>query len=256
MPGDTTRYSWPYQSAGDAPNGPTLGQDLAEAVEATVGGIDDRVAGHYGWVTRQIFTASGAFTKATYPTARKVRVRVVGGGGAGGGAAATAAATVSAGAGGQGGGYAESMLDVSALASSVTVTVGAGGTGVSAGTGNTGGNSSFGAHVVANGGAGGPSVGAGGTVFPALGGVSSHTVTGDITRQGSPGSPGFRLGSVAGQVAGGNGGDSAMGPGGRAGAVPTAGFGGGGGGLANSVSAAAGAGFAGAAGVVIVDVYA
>lgn len=42
MPGDTTRYSWPYQSAGDAPDGPALGQDLAEAVEATVGAIDDR----------------------------------------------------------------------------------------------------------------------------------------------------------------------------------------------------------------------
>lgn len=43
MPGDTTRYSWPYQSLGDAPDGAALGASLATAVEATVGSIDDRV---------------------------------------------------------------------------------------------------------------------------------------------------------------------------------------------------------------------
>lgn len=43
MPGDTTRYSWPYQSLGDAPDGAALGSALATAVEATVGSIDDRV---------------------------------------------------------------------------------------------------------------------------------------------------------------------------------------------------------------------
>jgi hypothetical protein len=43
MPDTTTRYSWPYQEATDPPDGPALGQDLAEAVETTVGAIDDRL---------------------------------------------------------------------------------------------------------------------------------------------------------------------------------------------------------------------
>jgi hypothetical protein len=257
MADTTSRYSFPYQEAADAPDGPALGQDLAEAVEVSLGALEDRVDDQFAWIAQQRFTSNGSFTKATYAGARKVRVRVVGGGGAGGGAAATGAATVSAGSGGQGGGYAESWLDASALASSVTVTIGAGGTGVSGGTGNNGGNSSFGAHVVANGGAGGATVGAGGTLFPIAGGGGAQTVTGDITRPGSPGAPGIRLGSLANQVLAGNGGESMLGPGGLAGfAASTSGYGGGGGGRANTVSASAGAGFAGAAGIVIVDVYA
>ncbi len=44
MPGDTTRYSFPYQSVGDPPDGPSLGQDLAEAVEAALGAVDDVAA--------------------------------------------------------------------------------------------------------------------------------------------------------------------------------------------------------------------
>lgn len=44
MPGDTTRYSFPYQSVGDPPDGPSLGQDLAEAIEAALGPVDDAAA--------------------------------------------------------------------------------------------------------------------------------------------------------------------------------------------------------------------
>jgi hypothetical protein len=41
---DTTAiYGWPYQEATDPPDGASLGQDLAEAIEATVDSIDDRV---------------------------------------------------------------------------------------------------------------------------------------------------------------------------------------------------------------------
>jgi hypothetical protein len=36
MPDVTPIYGFPYQVLGDGPNGPTLGQDLAEAVEATL----------------------------------------------------------------------------------------------------------------------------------------------------------------------------------------------------------------------------
>lgn len=41
MPADTTRYSFPYQTDSDAPDGPALGQDLAEAVEAALGALED-----------------------------------------------------------------------------------------------------------------------------------------------------------------------------------------------------------------------
>lgn len=34
MPGTTSNYGLPYQTSGDAPNGPVLGQQLAEAVDA------------------------------------------------------------------------------------------------------------------------------------------------------------------------------------------------------------------------------
>jgi hypothetical protein len=41
---DTTAiYGWPYQELTDPPDGSAVGQDLAEAIEATVDGIDDRV---------------------------------------------------------------------------------------------------------------------------------------------------------------------------------------------------------------------
>lgn len=43
MADTTTIYGWPYQEATDPPDGASLGQDLAEAIETTVDGIDDRV---------------------------------------------------------------------------------------------------------------------------------------------------------------------------------------------------------------------
>jgi hypothetical protein len=44
MADTTTRYALPYQESTDAPNGPALGQDLAEAVEAVLGPVDDALA--------------------------------------------------------------------------------------------------------------------------------------------------------------------------------------------------------------------
>src|SRR5690242_12273763 len=43
MADTTARYAWPFQEADDPPDGADLGQALAEAVETTVGGIDDRL---------------------------------------------------------------------------------------------------------------------------------------------------------------------------------------------------------------------
>jgi hypothetical protein len=43
---NTPVYGWPYQTAADAPNGPTLGQNLALAIESTVQANDaSRVSG-------------------------------------------------------------------------------------------------------------------------------------------------------------------------------------------------------------------
>lgn len=43
MADTTSIYGWPYQEAADPPDGAQLGQDLAEAIEATVDGLDDRL---------------------------------------------------------------------------------------------------------------------------------------------------------------------------------------------------------------------
>ena len=39
----TTRYAFPYQEAGDPPDGASLGQDLAEAVDTALGTVEDAV---------------------------------------------------------------------------------------------------------------------------------------------------------------------------------------------------------------------
>src|SRR5690606_34295960 len=100
------------------------------------------------------FTSSGTFTKADYPGLRAVRVKVQAGGGGGGGAAGTSPGEEAAAAGGGGGEYAESFIPASGLSAAETITVGTGGSGGAAGfnIGSTGGDSSFGSHVVAKGG--------------------------------------------------------------------------------------------------------
>ena len=62
MPGTTTIYGWPYQELADAPDGPNLGQDLADAIETTVDSIDDRVD------ALEIHAVQHAYTTATLST--------------------------------------------------------------------------------------------------------------------------------------------------------------------------------------------
>lgn len=207
--------------------------------------------------TRQIFTASGTWTKPT--GVRRVRVRVQGGGGGGGGAAG-ATSQVALGVGGGAGGFAEHWLDVSAI-SSVAVTVGAGGAGNSGADGSNGGTTSFGAHASASGGAGG-SAGASGTSLLAFtGGAAGSASAGDIQANGQPGQAAIRLSGTVGVS--GSGGNAALGGGGRhvvvngsgsASGTAGGGFGSGGGGGA-AVAAVNVSGGAGAGGIVIVEEF-
>lgn len=111
----------------------------------------------------------------TKPTgARSVWVRVLGGGGGGGGAVG-GTGTACGGSGGAGG-YAESWYDASVLAASVSVAVGQGGSVTAGGAGNTGGASSFGALMTANGGGGGqagPNATGASSANPGPGGTAS-----------------------------------------------------------------------------------
>jgi hypothetical protein len=263
----------PCRNTTDYPNPALEGMvvyNMADDNLASYNGTTWTSAKGTGFLQRVIFTASGTFTKATYPGLKKVRVCVQGAGGGGGGCQTASATQVSAAGGGQGGGYAESWLDASSLAASVTVTVGAVGTGGAINTvGTAGGQSSFGATVVAGGGAGGGAGGASNTAFALAGGNGAQTLTGDVVAKGSAGGWGVRLGGagssggavnpVAGQRMAGNGGGAYLGGGGHGGAN-TAGenggsYGGGGGGASTDPSGAGRVGGDGAIGIVYVDLY-
>jgi hypothetical protein len=210
------------------------------------------------------FTGSGTFTKSDYTGLRAVRVRCQAGGNGGGGAAATGASQTSGGSGGQGGGYAESFILTALLAASETVTVGGGGAGNSGASGSEGADSSFGTLVVADHGDAssvGLVAGAAGTGGFVTGGKTTQTSTGDLTISGGGGGAGGRIG-VSGAV-GGTGGSSQLGNGGSGSGVTTGAaagtdgtlYGAGGGGACVGPSQTARAGGAGAAGIVLVDIY-
>jgi len=138
----------------------------------------------YLLVDRLEYTSSpAAFTKATYPWLRAIRIVCIGAGGGGGGAALTAAAQNAIGQAGAGGAYAETFITeaaIAALGASVTLTVGAGGAaGGAGGAGTVGGDTSFGTTCVAKGGAAG-AAGAATAVGSFAAGVSSVGVTGSV----------------------------------------------------------------------------
>ncbi len=193
-----------------------------------------------------------------------VVVEVIGGGGAGGGRAATAGGQYTAGNGGSGGVYSRSKVPAASLGSTEVVTVGAGAT---AGTGNgpNGGNSSFGAHCVANGGIGGTRLAATSNSTGRFGTGTTSVITssvGDVIVPGGPGL-GFQAWppSVNTNVAkGGSGGDSFYGAGGRdtvanSTGIAGIGYGGGGSGAVGSESLAAGNGGNGSHGLVVIWEY-
>lgn len=222
-------------------------------------------ASSYWFSTTVRFTASGAFTKATYPGLRAVRIRVVGGGGGGGGTAATAAATVAVAAGGGAGGYSEKFVLAASLGTSETVTVGALGAGGVAGNnfGTTGGTTSFGAHCSAAGGVGGEGAAAAATSIATGGGAGGAGASGDLNMNGGYGGTGYGHVNVGCPAHGGvppmglgqGGRPSANNNGGVGAAPPANSYGGGGGGAWATFSQGTFAGGDGAAGIVMVDVY-
>jgi hypothetical protein len=254
-----------------APNSPTVGDLWFNSSNAAtyiyydstwveVGGATVANTG-YQYVQTVYFTSSGTFTKATYPWLRAVRVRVQGGGGGGGAALATSATQISAGGGGGGGCYAESFILASSLSASVTVVAAAGGPGGTTGNGGTGGTSQFGTLVTANGGSGGGFARDSTLPVGALSGDGGKAGVGDVVFAGSGGTAGMLFSTNGGNGCfGGAGGSSYLGGGAetRRENEPVSDgnlYGGGGGGAAVGVSASAENGGAGAAGIVIVELY-
>lgn len=214
-----------------------------------------------------VFTSSDTFNKDDYPWLKSVRVRLVAGGGAGGASVACSGIQASAGAGGGGGGYSEKVIPVEDLAASETVTVGGGGPGTSGGGGG-GGGSSFGSHVSATPGQGGPAgsavtllTGSPMIVSSAGGGTPGAGTGGDLNLSGGEGGCGLVAFSTGVFV--GAGGSSHLSPNdgefsrrssssaGTAGSL----YGQGGYGASTVASGSARDGGAGAAGIVIVELF-
>ena len=225
----------------------------ANEISNLAGDAPPAITGGYTYVTTLYYTSPGThqFVKANYPWLRGIRVIAQGGGGGGSGAAADMWCV---GCGGGGGGCAIKWLDeaaIAALPSSASVVVGAGGQGGPA-TDNpagNGGHSSFAGVVIGYGGDGGRRISEIGDVW---GGQGSG---GDIIIPGGCGRSPSRVNGCPS----GTGGDSYLGAGARMNPVQGAGsagrgYGGGGSGgfrITNSYG-----GGPGAAGCVILELYA
>jgi hypothetical protein len=210
-------------------------------------------------MTRQIFTASGTYTRP----AGLVRaiVTCVGGGG-GGGYARTSAGNSAAGAGGGAGGCSVSLLSAATIGASQTVTIGAGGAG-GIGSGPTspvaGTDTSFGSLVIAKGGGAGglaAATASSGAADGGAGGLASAG-TGDVRSNGCPGNHCAVITGSASVAFPGNGGASLYGGAGQgiSDGTGTAGTLGGGGGGVSATNGAIRNGGAGGSGIVIVDEY-
>jgi hypothetical protein len=158
----------------------------------------------------QKYTTNDTWTKPT--GLRFIIVEVIGGGGGGGGVTDDGAGDFAAGAGGAGGGYSCKLILASALAATETVTIGAKGTGGSVGNGNSGGTTSFGAHLQATGGTGGAGDVADAALDLTSTGAPGVGSGGDVNAEGGQAHSGLSLSVTVG--VGGHGGASILGGGG------------------------------------------
>lgn len=211
-----------------------------------------------------LITASGTWNKP----AGLVYARIVSiGGGGGGGGIDLGTASSAAGGGGGSGGYSESLIAAATLGATETVTIGAGGAGGVTGgpagqDGVAGGDTSFGAHVIAKGGLGGlGTVTNLDTMTGGNGGVGSSG-TGQVKIDGSDGDSGLLVNGqwvLGGRGAGPHAGASRKGPilAATGAATGNAGknYGGGGSGASAFTNSTSIAGGAGAAGVIVVVAY-
>jgi len=175
---------------------------VTSALQTQLNAKADKAAG-YQYVTTLYITANNTFEKAfalklanpssneATPWLRAIRVTVQGAGGAGGGANTTGSGALSEGGGGGSGTYSEKFItDIAGLSASVTVTVGSGGVGVSAGTGGTGGQSAFGS-TTAPGGEGGGASSAGAANLSTGGAGGAAGASSDLTITGERGGPSY-----------------------------------------------------------------
>ena len=150
-------------STGTAPFSMPIGAGAGKVLTSNDAGIGTWQSAAGGGGNFQVFTSSGTWTKPS--GVNFVYVEVIGAGGGGGGGAGGPNVSSpdyrNGGAGGGGGARATKIIRAADLGATVAVTVGTGGSGGAGGAsgsgsgGNTGGLSSFGTHVVAQGGRGG-----------------------------------------------------------------------------------------------------
>lgn len=208
--------------------------------------------GSFSSVVSRVYTSNDTYTPTT--GMEYCIVECVGGGGGGGG---TASGTDNNAPGGGAGGYCRAVLDAATVGASQIVTIGAGGAGAAnaSASGTTGGNTTFGAILTANGGTGGGLLSAGNR-DAGVGGTASG---GDINITGMQGGnyTNSKLPSGIGgsTIYGAGGGNSfTNNTGGEAGKNGS-GYGSGGSGALSGSAAGDLAGGDGASGIVIITEY-
>lgn len=221
-----------------------------------------------------VYSSSTTFAKEYYTGIKAVRVKVQGAGGGGGGADDTTAPTytnyTAIAGGGGGGAYSEKFITADYLSDLETVTVGTGGSGGgTTGTdGTDGGQSSFGSHVVCNGGTGGTGQTPVASISGAVSGAGGTLATaGDVSIEGGTGNRGvsiptatpnyysYAITSTGGNSFMGHGAPSNLTADGTVG-VSGVGYGAGGSGGTNTEDQSTGkSGGAGTDGIVIVEIY-
>lgn len=165
-------------AAGDSATFVSEGSDNVRCVSYTKA-AGTAVVGAAGQTLKRmtVFTASGTWTLGA--SVQTVKVRAVGAGGGGGSGIGSGAGAAGTGGGGGGGAYVEVVKARASLGATETVTIGTGGAAGTGSAGTAGGDTSFGAHLVADGGTQGGNGAAGGIGTDGVGGLIANC-TGDV----------------------------------------------------------------------------